>query len=115
MAMSAPEGDRQRPYAAAANVVAVLQRVRARNLPDRIDGDFLRVAGVSENVYGRVGNALRFLGLIEADDRPTDLLRSISAAPEQEYRQLLEGALREAYREDFARNQPIRRHASPNR
>lgn len=101
-----PPADRQRPYAAAANVIAVLRRVRARNLPDRIDNDFLRVAGVPENVFGRVTNALRFLGLIEPDDRPTDLLRSISAAPEQEYRDLLAGALHEAYREDFARINP---------
>lgn len=101
-----PPSERQRPYAAAANVIAVLRRVRARNLPDRIDNDFLRVAGVPENVYGRVSNAMRFMGLIGADDRPTDLLMSISAAPEQEYRDLLSGALHEAYREDFARINP---------
>ncbi|HSW41792.1 MAG TPA: DUF5343 domain-containing protein [Patescibacteria group bacterium] len=105
MAMN-PPADRQRPYAAAANVIAVLRRVRARNLPDRIDNDFLRVAGVPENVFGRVTNALRFLGLIGPDDRPTDLLRSISSAPEQEYRDLLSGVLHEAYREDFARINP---------
>ena len=106
MAMN-PPADRQRPYAAAANVIAVLRRVRARNLPDRIDNDFLRVAGVPENVFGRVTNALRFLGLIGPDDRPTDLLRSISAAPEQEYRDLLAGgSMRHTGRTSHASTRP---------
>jgi len=98
--------ERRRPYAAAANVVSVLRRVRQRNLPEQIDGDFLRIAGISEIVYGRVLEALRFLGFIDEAGAPTDLLRSMSAAPEQEYRTLLEGALREAYRDDFARIDP---------
>ncbi len=101
-----PPGERRRPYAAAANVVGVLRRVRQRNLPDMIDGDFLRVAGVPEIVFGRVLDALRFLQLVQADNSRTDLLRSISAAPEAEYRELLESAVREAYREDFARVDP---------
>jgi hypothetical protein len=101
-----PPPDRRRPYAAAANVVGVLARIRGRNLPDRIDNDFLRLAGVPEIVYGRVSEALRFLGLVGEDGRPTDLLRALHAAPEQEYRDALAGALREAYREDFARIDP---------
>jgi Family of unknown function (DUF5343) len=101
-----PPPDRRRPYAAAANVVGVLARIRGRNLPDRIDNDFLRLAGVPEIVYGRVNEALRFIGLVGDDSRPSDLLRALHAAPEQEYRDALAGALREAYREDFARIDP---------
>lgn len=98
--------DRRRPYAAAANVLGVLTRIRGRNLPDRIDNDFLRLAGIPEIVYGRVREALRFLGIVEEDGSPSDLLRSMHSAPEQEYRDLLAGTLRDAYREDFARVDP---------
>ena len=95
-----------RPYAAPANLKGVLERVRARNLPETINGDFLRVAGMPDSVFGRVTQALRFLGLIHEDGRPTDVLHSISGAPEAEYRKLLEGSIREAYREDFGKIDP---------
>lgn len=98
--------DRRRPYAAAANVIGVLQRIRQRNLPDKIDHDFFRLAGVPEIVYGRVNEALRFISVVGDDGRPTDLLRALHAAPDQEYRDALAGALREAYRDDFARIDP---------
>lgn len=96
----------KRPYAAAANVVGVLQRARTRNLPDRIDNDFLRLAGVPEVVFGRVANALLFLGFTDEDQRPTETLTALSAAPDEKYRELLAGALRVAYRPDFERIDP---------
>src|SRR5437870_3488774 len=104
--MSMTEEDRTRPYAAPANITVVLRRCRTRNMPERIDNDFLRLAGIPEGALGRVMQALRFLRLIDADGRPTDLLRSLSAAPEQEYRALLEGAVRTAYSPDFDRVDP---------
>ena len=48
------EVDERRPYAPAANVVAVLERVRRVNLPDIVDADLLRIAGVSEGAMTRV-------------------------------------------------------------
>jgi hypothetical protein len=96
----------RRPYAAPANVVAVLQRCRSRNLPEVIDNDFFRVVGISDIVFGRVREALGFMGLIGEDGRPTDLLQAIAAATDEEYRQLLAGAVRSAYREDFDRVDP---------
>src|SRR5690348_9652204 len=98
----------KRPYAATANVIAVLQRCRTRNLPDRIDNDFIRLAGVPEVVLSRAGNTLAFLGLIDSDDQPTDTLRALAAAPEEQYREILAGALRSAYETDFARIDPAR-------
>jgi hypothetical protein len=100
--------EEKRPYAATANVIAVLQRCRSRNLPDRLDNDFIRLAGVPEVVLSRAGSALRFLGFIDEDDQPTDTLRALAAAPDEQYREILAGALRSAYETDFARIDPAR-------
>jgi hypothetical protein len=98
--------ENRRPYAPAANVVAVLERVRRVNLPDPVDADLLRIAGVSEGAMGRVVYALRFLRLTEPTGRPTDRLRAIAKAPEEEWRDLLAGVVQEAYAPDFARIDP---------
>lgn len=94
-------GSPKRPYAATANVLAVIERARTRNLPDHVDDDFLRIAGVGEAVHGRVYQALQFLDLVHPDRTPTDRLRAIAAAPEAEYRELLAEGIREAYGADF--------------
>jgi hypothetical protein len=98
--------ENRRPYAPAANVIAVLERVRRVNLPDPIDADLLRIAGVSEGAMGRVVYALRFLRLTEPTGRPTDRLRAIAKAPEEEWHDLLAGVVREAYASDFTRIDP---------
>jgi len=95
------EDDPKRPYAATANVMAIIERTRTRNLPDAIDDDLFRIAGIGPAVFGRVRQALQFLNLVRQDNTPTDLLRALSKAPEQEYRQLLESAIRDAYAADF--------------
>lgn len=98
--------DLKRPYAPPANVIAVIRRTRQINLPDVIDNDFLRVAQISENLYGRVHDGMRFLGLVDEGGHPTDALAAISAAGEEEYRSILAGAVREAFAEDFNRVDP---------
>jgi len=97
-----------RPYAATANVIGVLERVRSRNLPDVIDNDLLRVAGVPEVAFGRVSQALRFLDLVDADGRPSERLRRIAAATDADYRAALGEALNEVYADDFARVDPAK-------
>jgi hypothetical protein len=95
-----------RPYAATANILAVIERARTRNLPESVGPDFLALTGIPEIVYGRVRQALEFLQLVHEDGRPTDKLQSLAKAPDSEYQQLLAGCIREAYREDFARIDP---------
>jgi hypothetical protein len=102
----ADQEERRRPYAAASNVVGALQRARTRNLPDKIDDDFLRIVGIPDIVFGRVIEALRFLGMTEENGEPSDTFKAIGAATDEEYRSILEGVVREAYREDFARIDP---------
>src|SRR6266568_1160025 len=96
----------RRPYAATANVVAVLTRARKRNLPPKIDTDFYRLDNIPDVVFGRVREALTFLGLIDAEDRPTELLRALASASEDEYHELMADAIRSAYADDFARIDP---------
>lgn len=103
----APDGALRRPYAAAANVVAVLDRARRINLPDRVNSDWLEIVGIPEVSRGRVLEALRFLGFIGEDGRPTDILRSYAGAPDDEVRDLLAAALRNAYADDFGRIDPV--------
>lgn len=100
------ESATRRPYAAAANVIAVLTRTRTRNLPEAINNDFLRIVGVPEMVFGRVLFALQFLGFIDEAGSPTERLHAIAKAPDTEYRDLLAASVREAYRDDFATVDP---------
>lgn len=100
------DAEERRPYAAASNVVSVLQRARTRNLPEVIDDDFFRIVEIPDVVFGRVREALRFIGMIEPDGRPTETLRAISAASDEEYHDLLSGSLRRAYETDFTRIDP---------
>jgi len=90
-----------RPYGPAANMIAVLQRLRTRNLPERVDAEYLRDAGVSEGTVSRTLFGLRFLGLITEDGELTQPLRSIHTSTDEEYHSILAGLIREAYREVF--------------
>jgi hypothetical protein len=98
--------DQRRPYAATANVMAVLDRARRVNLPDRLTTDFLEIVGIPEISRGRVIEAIRFLGLTDANGRPTDALRSYAGAPDDELRNLLAGIISEAYADDLSRVHP---------
>ena len=75
--------DNLRPYASPANIIAVLTRARTRNLPNPLNNDFLRIAGVTETSYGRVTETLRFINLIHEDERPTDHLMTLASVVKQ--------------------------------
>lgn len=93
--------DTNRPYTPPSNVVAVLHRLRSRNLPERVEADYLRDASVSEGTVGRTLFALRFLGLIDEQGLPSQALRTIHTSTDEEYRSSLSGLIREAYSELF--------------
>lgn len=98
--------DERRPYAPAANVLGLLDRIRRRNLPDAVDADFMRIAAIPEASMTRVAATLRFLGLTDEAARPTDRLRAMARADDDEFREMLAAVLREAYAPDFARVDP---------
>lgn len=89
-----------RPYPPVSNVIDVLARLRSRNLPERVDNEYLRVAGVPKGTIGRTMFGLKFLGLVE-DDQPSQALREIANATDEEYHEILAGLIKEHYREVF--------------
>lgn len=104
--LDSPGGDQNRPYPPPSNVVSLLHRLRSRNLPDRVDAEYLRDAGISDSLINRSLFALRFLGLIEPNDFPTAALRAIATSTDEEYREILAKLIREAYAEVFASVDP---------
>lgn len=90
---------RNRPYAPPSSVIEVLHRLRSRNVPQAIDSDYLRSAGFSTAIASRILQALEFLGLINEAGQPQDSLRSLARSSDQDYKQLLDGIVRNAYSE----------------
>jgi hypothetical protein len=82
------------------HVIDVLKRLRSRNLPDRVDSEYLRAAGVPDGSNYRVVFALKFLGLVE-NDMPTSDLRAIATSTDEEYRSILKRLIQTAYRDVF--------------
>jgi hypothetical protein len=95
-----------RPYAPPANFVDILRRFKSRQLPETIDGKYLKVWGASQATVSRLLGALRFLGLIELDGTPTDQVRSLGHVDDDEYRNRLSQIVRRSYRDIFASVDP---------
>lgn len=95
------EEERNRPYTPPSNVISTLQRLRTRNLPDRIDNEYLRDAGIPEGTIARTLFALRFIGLIDEGGLISEPLKSIHTSTDEEYKGILSGLIREAYKEVF--------------
>jgi hypothetical protein len=95
-----------RPYASPANVLVLLERFRSRNLPEEVNADFVRAAGIPDGAVMRTLQALSFLELIDKGNAPTDKLKSLVRSTEEEYRSLLEQVIRNAYRDDFVAIDP---------
>ncbi len=90
-----------RPYAPPSNITDVLKRLRSRNIPERIDIEYLRDMGVSEGTLSRAFFALRWLELADEYGTPSPALRSMAMATDEEYRSTLAGIIREKYVEVF--------------
>lgn len=86
-----------RPYASTSNVLDVLHRLRSRNLPETIGPEFYQIVGLPDQAIGRTRDALIFLGLIDANGRPSERLSRMTAETEDEYRKDLEDAIRMSY------------------
>ena len=89
------------PYAPVVNVLAVVQRVRDRGLPEVIDNDTLGVIGIPEGNRPRTLAALKFLGLVDNADRRTTSMEWIGRATTDEYPTVLAEIIREAYAPAF--------------
>ncbi len=90
-----------RPYAPPSNVIMVLKRLQSRNLPERIDPEYLRDCGVPDGTVTRTLFGLRFLGLVTEAGAPTQELRAIGNATVEEYQSILTRLIRTAYADVF--------------
>jgi len=102
MVTQASSKEANRPYPPPSNVIAVLHRLRSRNLPERIDAEYLRDAGIPDGTVSRTLFALRFLGLAKESGELTDAMKAIGTSTDEEYRTTLSGLIRDAYGEVFA-------------
>lgn len=94
-------GEDYAPYAFVGNVLAVLRRLRNAGLPDIVDVTAVKRVGISEGNASRTLAALQFLVLIHEDGTHTELMDNIERASTDEYPEVLESILREAYSEVF--------------
>ena len=95
-----------RPYAPPSNVIAVIQRLRNRNLPESVNSEYLKNTSIPDGTITRTLFSLRFLGLIDEAGEPTEALRSIASSTDEEYVEILSGLIRHAYREVFGKIDP---------
>lgn len=88
--------ERPAPYAPASAILALIDRHRARGLPN-YDADVLARAGVSDSLIPRTLHALQTLDLITEDGKPSPILEGLRLAPEAEFKARLGEWLNEAY------------------
>ena len=96
-----------RPYPPPSNVIAIIARLRNRNLPEVVDTEYLRDASIPDGTNARTLFALRFLGLVSETGEPTAPLRSIATSTDEEYQATLARLIREAYAEVFVSVDPV--------
>lgn len=90
-----------RPYPPPSNVSSVLFRLRSRNVPDRIDAEYLRDVNIPDGTISRTLFGLRFLKLIDEGGLLTEAAKSIVVSTDEEYKATLSGLVKEAYAEVF--------------
>lgn len=95
------ESNQFMPYAAPANVVAILSRLRQRGLPAQLTSTELTRIGIPAGSTGKTLQALRFFGFIDADGNRTQSLSRIGRAATAEYPTLLAEVLKAAYSKVF--------------
>lgn len=96
------------PYAPARNVLTLIRRDRDHRLPDVLGpADAVRL-GVPEGNVPRTLQALRFLGLIDENNRRTLAFDRISSASTVEYSGVFADIVRSAYEPVFALIDPSR-------
>lgn len=97
--------ERTAPYAPATTFIQLLHRLRSRNVPDRIDADYLDAAGIPTSLVSRAAFALRYLSLVEGES-PSQALRDLASSTDEEYRSILDRLVRDAYADIFVAVDP---------
>lgn len=93
--------ERQCPYAPYTSVLTVIRHMRKRDLKEPVTSQLITTIGVAEGNASRTIQALRFLDLLDEEGYITQNFKTIGNAPSNEYPELLEQTLREAYNHVF--------------
>jgi len=89
------------PYAAAKNVLEVIERYRNRGLRSPFTIELMAQVGVPNGAAHRTVQALRLLDLIDDDGQPTEAFEALKQATEEEYKPRLAQVIRSAYHNVF--------------
>jgi hypothetical protein len=90
------------PYAPTRAAMDTITRFRDRGLPSPLNAKALETVGVAATMAPRTLQALRFLGLLDDDDNPTELFQRLKRASTDEYQGQLAEVVRAAYIQVFA-------------
>ena len=88
------------PYGPASGMIQAIQLFR-KEVPPRVDGEYLRRVGIAPGNEYKVIGALRYLGLIDEDGRPTEKTRLLRARGST-FVMALQEIVKEAYRDLFS-------------
>jgi hypothetical protein len=94
------------PYAPAAPVLGIVRRVREKGLPDHLSTSSLKELGIAAGNADRVLRALQFLGLVDEDERQTDVFKQLGRTRDAEYPRFLAEVIHRAYSAVFAEVDP---------
>jgi hypothetical protein len=85
------------PYAPAKSVMLPISRYRDRGLNWPLTAKSLEQIGVPDSMAPRTMQTLKFLGLVDEDDQPTESFKRIRQASTEEYPSQLAEVIRAAY------------------
>ena len=94
------------PYGPYANVLTIIRHARERDLKEPVTSKLITTLGVPEGNATRTIQALRFLNLLDEEGYLTESFKLLMNAPSDEYPDLLEQILRDAYPVVFNALQP---------
>ncbi len=94
------------PYGPASGMLQAIQLFR-KEVPQRVDGDYLRKHGIAPGNEYKVVGALRYLGLIDEDGRPTEKTKLLRARGST-FMMALQEIVRDAYRDLFSHLSKLR-------
>ena len=90
------------PYASSRVILTLVERHRARGLPNPVTTDVLARSGVTDSILTRTMQALQALDLISDDGSHTSTFEGLRLAPEAEYKNALADWVRSAYADAFS-------------
>lgn len=88
-------------YAPASSVIALIRAARDSRLTEPVDNKSVLRSGITQGNAGRTVAALQFLGLIDEDGMPTEIMQNLKRAKTENYQSVLADILRDSYQEIF--------------